>query len=56
MLRHNIGRLPVVDPKNPRRVIGYLGRAGIMAAWHRRMEEEHVREPGWIRSFRRNTS
>jgi CBS domain-containing protein len=48
MLRHNVGRLPVVDPKNPRRVIGYLGRAGIMAARQRRMEEEHVREPGWI--------
>ena len=56
MLRHNIGRLPVVDPTNPRRVIGYLGRAGIMAASHRRMEEEHVREPGWIGFFRRNNS
>ena len=48
MLRHNIGRLPVVDPQNPRQVIGYLGREGIMAARMRRMEEEHVREPGWI--------
>ena len=57
MLRHNIGRLPVVDPKNPRRVIGYLGRSGIMAARQRRMEEEDVREPGWIGwSSRRNTS
>ena len=57
MLRHNIGRLPVVDPKNPRRVIGYLGRSGIMAARQRRMEEEDVREPGWIGwSARRNTS
>ena len=57
MLRHNIGRLPVVDPLNPRRVIGYLGRAGIMAARHRRMVEEHVREPGWIGwSFRRGPS
>ena len=48
MLRHNVGRLPVVDPQNPRRVIGYLGRAGIMAARQGCMEEEHVREPGWI--------
>jgi chloride channel protein, CIC family len=48
MLRHNIGRLPVVHPENPLRVIGYLGRAGIMAARQGRMEEEHVREPGWI--------
>jgi len=57
MLRHNIGRLPVVDPKNPRRVIGYLGRQGIMAARLRRMEEEHVRERGWMGwSSRRNPS
>lgn len=48
MLRHNIGRLPVVDRDDPRRVVGYLGRPGVMAARLRRMEEEHVREPGWI--------
>ena len=43
--------------KNPRRVIGYLGRQGIMAARLNRMEEEHVREPGWIGwPSRRNTS
>ena len=48
MLRHNVGRLPVVDSNNPQRVVGYLGRSGIMAARQRRMEEEHVREPGWI--------
>lgn len=48
MLRHNIGRLPVVDRKDPQRVVGYLGRPGILAARLRRLEEEHVREPGWI--------
>jgi len=48
MLRNNIGRLPVVDRKDPRRVVGYLGRPGIMAARLRRLDEEHVREPGWI--------
>ena len=51
MLRNNIGRLPVVDRKNPRSVVGYLGRPGIMAARLRRLDEEHVREPGWIRRF-----
>jgi len=56
MLRHNIGRLPVVNSHNPRRVVGYLGRASILAARHRRMEEEHVREPGWFAwSSRRRT-
>jgi len=49
MLRNNIGRLPVVDRKDPEKVVGYLGRPGILAARLRRLEEEHVREPGWIR-------
>jgi len=51
MLRNDIGRLPVVDRKDPRRVVGYLGRPGIMAARLRRLDEEHVREPGWIKGF-----
>jgi CIC family chloride channel protein len=51
MLRHDIGRLPVVDPENPNHVVGYLGRSGIMAARLRRIEEEYVREPGWIKHF-----
>jgi CBS domain-containing protein len=49
MLRNNIGRLPVVDRKDPTHVVGYLGRPGIMAARLHRLEEEHLREPGWIR-------
>jgi chloride channel protein, CIC family len=48
MLRHNIGRLPVVERGDPRRIVGYLGRHGIMAARLRRWEEEFVREPGWL--------
>jgi CIC family chloride channel protein len=52
MLRNNIGRLPVVDRKEPTRVVGYLGRPGVMAARLRRLEEEHVREPGWVKRFR----
>jgi CIC family chloride channel protein len=49
MLRNGVGRLPVVDRDDPRRVVGYLGRPGIMAARLRGLEDEHVREPGWIR-------
>jgi chloride channel protein, CIC family len=52
MLRNNIGRLPVVDRRDPRHVVGYLGRPGIMAARLRRLDEEHVREPGWVKKFR----
>jgi chloride channel protein, CIC family len=50
MLLNSIGRLPVVDRKDPGHVVGYLGRHGIMAARLRRLDEEHVRESGWLRS------
>jgi len=52
MLRNNIGRLPVVDRNQPQRVVGYLGRSGIMAARLRRLDEEHVRETGWLRAWK----
>jgi CIC family chloride channel protein len=48
MLRNDIGRLPVVDRADRRKVVGYLGRSGVMAARLRRFEDEHVREPGWL--------
>jgi chloride channel protein, CIC family len=51
MLRNNIGRLPVVDRKDPRHVVGYLGRPEIMAATLHRLDEEHVRETGWVKRF-----
>lgn len=46
LLRNNIGRMPVVDRAAPKRVIGYLGRAGILAARQRHHREEDVRERG----------
>jgi CBS domain-containing protein len=46
MLDRGIGRLPIVSRENPRRLVGYLGRAGVMAARVRMFEEEHVRERG----------
>ncbi|MGB7553989.1 MAG: chloride channel protein [Candidatus Korobacteraceae bacterium] len=52
MLRANVGRMPVVSRKDPRDVVGYLGRSGIMAARLRRLDEEHVREPGWMHRSR----
>jgi len=54
MLRNGVGRLPVVSREDPHRLVGYLGRSGIMAARLKRLEEEHVREPGWIRRFAKN--
>ena len=47
-LHFNIGRLPVVDRNDDRKVVGYLGRAGILAARQRRLDDEHVREQGWL--------
>jgi len=29
-------------------VVGYLGRAAILAARLRRFQDEHVLEPGWL--------
>jgi len=51
MLSNDIGRLPVVSREDARKLVGYLGRSGIMAARVRRLEEELVREPGWIKRF-----
>ena len=39
MLRNNIGRLPVVGRDDPTRLVGYLGRAKILVARLRRMDE-----------------
>ena len=44
MLRHNVGRLPVVERNNPRSVVGYLGRSSILAARWPRHQEEDLRE------------
>lgn len=48
MLQNDIGRLPVVSRDNPRELVGYLGRSGILEARLKRLREEHVREPGWL--------
>ena len=48
MLRNDVGRLPVVDRADHRKVVGYLGRSGVMAARLRRFQDEHMREPGWF--------
>jgi CBS domain-containing protein len=48
MLQNDIGRLPVVNRANPRELVGYLGRAAILEARLKRLNEENVREPGWF--------
>ncbi|HEX3718841.1 MAG TPA: chloride channel protein [Verrucomicrobiae bacterium] len=49
MLRNDIGRLPVVERDNPRHVIGYLGRANILGARVKQIDEENLRERGRMR-------
>jgi H+/Cl- antiporter ClcA/CBS domain-containing protein len=46
MLKHNVGRLPVVRRDEPNQVVGYLGRASILAARLRLHQEEELRERG----------
>ncbi len=48
MLRNSIGRLPVVSREHPDQLIGWLARAHAMGARLRRIEEEHVRDDGWL--------
>jgi chloride channel protein, CIC family len=52
MLQHDIGRLPVVSRENPRQMVGYFNRASLLGAWTRQMEEEGIREHGWVRKWR----
>jgi CIC family chloride channel protein len=55
MLQFGVGRLPVVDHTDERKILGYLNRAAIMAARMRRLRDEHMRDQGWL-GFRGNQS
>ncbi len=48
MIAHDIGRLPVVDRSDPTRLVGLLGRAGVMAVWLHATREEQARDSGWL--------
>ncbi len=52
MLQHDVGRLPVVSREDPSRPVGYLGRAAVLRARLQRYEEEHIRDHGWLTSWR----
>lgn len=47
MLRHDIGRLPVVSRDDQRQLLGYLGRTGLLEARFRNIREEEQRERRW---------
>ena len=44
MLSRDIGRLPVVESQEPQRIVGYLGRAALLTARRKLLDEEHIRE------------
>ncbi len=46
MLKRGVGRLPVVDPQDEHRLLGYIGRGDILAARRRHFEEEELRQRG----------
>jgi CBS domain-containing protein len=48
MVKNDIGRLPVVERADARKVLGYLGRSSILAARLREHQEEEIRERGAI--------
>jgi H+/Cl- antiporter ClcA len=60
MVSHDVARLPVVDRDQPDRLLGHLGRSGIAAAWQELLDEEQVRDAGWltsrVRLMRRNVA
>jgi CIC family chloride channel protein len=47
LLRLDIGRLPVVSRDDPRKLVGYLGRAHVMSARLRWYRSEHTKDGGW---------
>src|SRR5215471_12003333 len=47
MLRHGVGRLAVVSRGDPGVLVGYLGRAEVLQARLRTLEDEQP-EPGWL--------
>jgi CIC family chloride channel protein len=49
MLRHDVGRLQVVDRANEKRAVGYLGHASIMTARERYHRDEQFRERDFVK-------
>jgi CBS domain-containing protein len=54
MLMNNVGRLPVVDRRNPKKMVGYINRAAVMACWGHHLHQESWRDAGWLQKLRRN--
>ena len=51
MLHNDVGRLPVVSRDDKTQLVGYLNRSSFLSAWRRQIDEEHVREEGWLNPY-----
>ncbi|HEX6982232.1 MAG TPA: chloride channel protein [Balneolaceae bacterium] len=49
MISNDIGRLPVVERDNPKKIAGYLGRTGILDARSKYYHEASQREREWFK-------
>ncbi len=49
MASNQIGRLPVVERRNPKKILGYLGRASILEGRTRYFKEESQQEREWFK-------
>ncbi len=53
MLSNKIGRLPVVSREDESHVVGYIGRAELLAARQRHFSDEQTRDHGWLTRLHR---
>ncbi|HEV2454937.1 MAG TPA: CBS domain-containing protein, partial [Verrucomicrobiae bacterium] len=51
MLKHSVGRLPVVKRDEPTCIVGYLGRGDILGARARLQDEEESRSRGPVKNW-----
>lgn len=51
MLKNDIGTLPVVSRSHPPKVIGFVNRSHVLKTWTTQMEDDNLREKGWIRGM-----
>jgi chloride channel protein, CIC family len=51
MLQYDIGRLPVVERGNPSKMVGLFDRSTVLKAWTHQLDEENIREHGWLAAW-----
>lgn len=48
MVRHSVGRLPVISRTQPFAIVGIISRSDILTAYHRRLKEHSVSASGFL--------